>query len=77
MRVKIYELQPGPAGFELDKDRLLCIIDIQDHQTHLLWRVGCQLEEFGSRVSQIAEGRFPFLGLRRHDGYLCFYDCSS
>lgn len=30
MRVKVYELQPGPAGFELDKDRLHCIIDIKE-----------------------------------------------
>lgn len=30
MRVKVYELQPGPGGFVLDKDRLHCVIDIKD-----------------------------------------------
>lgn len=29
MRVRVYELQPGPAGFELDKERMHCIIDIK------------------------------------------------
>src|SRR5438132_882502 len=46
---------------------LLGVIDVQDHQTHLLWRIGCQFEEFYSRVPQIAEGRFPFLGLWRQN----------
>jgi hypothetical protein len=30
MRVKVYELKPGPEGFVLDPQRMCCIIDIKD-----------------------------------------------
>jgi hypothetical protein len=30
MRVKVYELEPGPEGFVLDLQRMHCIIDIKD-----------------------------------------------
>lgn len=30
MRVKVYEIMPGPTGFVLDEQRLHCIIDIED-----------------------------------------------
>jgi hypothetical protein len=30
MRVRVYELQPGPGGFVLDRQRLHCVIDIED-----------------------------------------------
>jgi hypothetical protein len=30
MRVKVYDLMPGPTGFVLDKQRLHCIIDVKD-----------------------------------------------
>ena len=30
MRVKVYELMPGPAGFVVDKSRLHCVIDVKD-----------------------------------------------
>lgn len=30
MRVKVYELEPGPQGFVLDKGRLHCIIDVEE-----------------------------------------------
>lgn len=30
MRVKVYELMPGPGGFVLDRDRLHCVIEVKD-----------------------------------------------
>lgn len=30
MRVTVYELKPGLRGFELDKERMYCVIDIKD-----------------------------------------------
>lgn len=30
MRVKVYELQPGDGGFQLDKSRLHCILAIEE-----------------------------------------------
>jgi hypothetical protein len=30
MRVKVYELQPGPHGFVVDEDRLYCVIEINE-----------------------------------------------
>ena len=30
MRVKVYELEPGPDGFVLDEQRLYCVIDIAE-----------------------------------------------
>lgn len=30
MRVKVYQLQPSPDGFVLDKERLHCVIDVED-----------------------------------------------
>jgi hypothetical protein len=30
MRVKVYELQPGEGGFVLDRDRLHCVLTIED-----------------------------------------------
>lgn len=32
MRVKVYQLMPGPEGFVLDLDRMHCVIDIKDGQ---------------------------------------------
>ena len=30
MRVKVYELMPGPGGHVLDKNRLHCVIEVND-----------------------------------------------
>lgn len=30
MRVKVYELRPGPSGFVVDEDRLYCMIEINN-----------------------------------------------
>jgi hypothetical protein len=32
IRVRVYEIRPGPFGFELDTDRLHCVIEIEDGQ---------------------------------------------
>lgn len=30
MRVKVYELMPGPDGFVIDKDLLHCVLEVRD-----------------------------------------------
>jgi hypothetical protein len=32
MRIKVYELMPGPSSFVVDKDRLHCIIDVKNRK---------------------------------------------
>jgi hypothetical protein len=38
MRVKVYELEPGPEGFVLDQQRMHCIIDINDGKGEFKFR---------------------------------------
>src|SRR5205814_8221075 len=47
---------------------LLGVLDIEDHQTRLLRRVRRQLKQSRSRITQVPEGCFPFLGFWRPDG---------
>src|SRR5205814_600349 len=47
---------------------LLGVLDIEDHQTRLLRRVRRQLKQSRSRIAQVPESRFPFLGFWRLAG---------
>src|SRR5712692_3447044 len=43
--------------------------DVQDHQARLLRRFRRKLEQSRSRIAQVSERRFPFLALRRRNGF--------